>query len=96
MTADRQPDALQFVGSHTIWSASRTARDYRLEHAPDAEATPAIWHGESVFWVPFADGVRGVLVPQHFADGGPSIVPAEELTDRLAAMRVAPLPDEFA
>lgn len=96
MTADRQPDALQFVGSHTIWSAARDAQAHRLQHAPGAEASPEVWYCEGLYWLPFADGVRGVLVPQHFADGGPTIVPAEELTDRLVAMRVVAVPNAFA
>ena len=96
MTADRQPDAPQFVGSHSIYSAARTARDYLLQHAPDAEPTPEIWHGNSAFWVPFADGVHGVIVPQYFGDGGPSIALAADMTERVATMRVAPLPGEFA
>ncbi|MGM7671918.1 hypothetical protein [Microbacterium sp. A93] len=96
MTADRQPDALQFIGSRTIWSAARDAHAHRLQHAPDAEASPEVWCGGGLYWLPFADGVRGVLVPQHFGGGGPSIIRTSEMADRLEAMRVAPLPDEFA
>lgn len=96
MTTDRKPDALQFVGSHTIYSAARTARDHRLQHAPDAETAHAIWYGGGVFWVPFADDIHGVIVPDRFGDGGPSIALASDMADQRSAMRVAPLPDEFA